>query len=114
MAKPRVLLSAYACEPDRGSEPAVGWNFAVAAAKECEVWVVTRANNRGAIEKKAEAVSVHWVYYDLPSWGLFLKKHLRMTSLYYLLWQVGVQKTIRRVCRANEIDVIHHVTFGSA
>ena len=25
----RILLSAYACRPDRGSEPAVGWNWAV-------------------------------------------------------------------------------------
>jgi hypothetical protein len=47
-----VLLSAYACEPGRGSEPAVGWNTAVELASHHEVWVLTRANNRPQIEAR--------------------------------------------------------------
>ena len=27
-----ILLSAYACEPHKGSEPAVGWNYGVELA----------------------------------------------------------------------------------
>jgi len=42
----RVLISAYACEPDKGSEPGVGWNWALAAAEKHEVWVLTRSNNQ--------------------------------------------------------------------
>ena len=48
----RLLLSAYACEPGRGSEPGVGWNWAIAlAALGHDVWVLTRANNRDRIEQ---------------------------------------------------------------
>lgn len=36
----RVLQLAYACSPWRGSEPGVGWNRAVEAAKYCDVWVI--------------------------------------------------------------------------
>ena len=36
----RVLISAYACEPNKGSEPGVGWNWALQMAKMDEVYVI--------------------------------------------------------------------------
>ena len=41
----KVLVSAYACEPGKGSEPEVGLRTVLAAATEHEVWVLTRDNN---------------------------------------------------------------------
>ena len=38
----RVLLSGYACEPDKGSEPADGWMWARQIARFHDVWVITR------------------------------------------------------------------------
>jgi hypothetical protein len=47
----RILLSAYACEPNRGSEPEVGWQRALhLLAHADEVRVLTRANNQTVIE----------------------------------------------------------------
>jgi hypothetical protein len=37
----KVLLSALACEPDKGSEPEVGFRALLAAASHHEVWVLT-------------------------------------------------------------------------
>ena len=45
-----VLLSAYACEPGKGSEPEVGWQWALQMARFHNVTVLTRTNNRAAIE----------------------------------------------------------------
>ena len=45
----RVLISAYACEPGKGSEPGV-WNFSKEMAKHHDLWVLTRLNNREIIE----------------------------------------------------------------
>ena len=40
----RILISAYACCPNRGSEHAVGWNWPLELARMGhEVWVITRS-----------------------------------------------------------------------
>ena len=39
-------MSAYACEPGKGSEPGVGWAVALEMARYHDIWVITRANNR--------------------------------------------------------------------
>ena len=47
MKKTKILLSAYACEPNRGSEPGVGWNWALQLNKlGYDIKVVTRLNNK--------------------------------------------------------------------
>ncbi len=110
----RVLISAYACEPNRGSEPAVGWNLVKEASKWCDVWVLTRENNQGVVLKDHAQPSVHWLFYDLPGWVRFLKRKLGLTSIYYLLWQIGSRKKIRRVMAEHAFDLVHHATFGTA
>ena len=75
--RPRVLLSAYACEPVKGSEPGVGWNWVRQLSQFAEVWVLTRANNRNSIEAaiaEHPLPHVHFVYYDLPRWMSFWKR----------------------------------------
>ena len=87
----KVLLSAYACEPDKGSEPAVGWNWVRQVSRFHEVWVITRANNRKPIEKalaKNPLPNAHFIYFDLPHWARFWKRGQRGAHLYYYLWQL--------------------------
>ena len=110
----RVLLSAYACEPGKGSEPGVGWNWVRQIARFAEVWVLTRANNRPAIETALAGEplpGVHWVYFDLPRWARFWKKGQRGVHLYYYLWQIGAYRIGRRLHRRVAFDLVHHVTF---
>jgi len=110
----KVLLSAYACEPGRGSEPEVGWQWAIHMARLHDVTVVTRANNRNVIEATlATLPQPHpkFLYYDLPDWMIAAKKRGFPMSLYYLFWQRGVTKFVAPLLR--EFDLIHHVTFNS-
>jgi len=110
----RVIASAYACEPEKGSEPGVGWNWARQIARFHEVWVITRKNNRAAIEAALakEAVSnVHWVYFDLPRWASFWKKNRRGVHLYYYLWQIGAYVRVRKLHREFCFHLAHHLTF---
>jgi glycosyltransferase involved in cell wall biosynthesis len=112
----KVLLSAYACEPGKGSEPGIGWNWVRQIARFAEVWVITRSNNREAIEKalaEEPLPNVHWVYFDLPRWARFWKKGQRGVHFYYYLWQVGIYFLARRLHRQVGFDLIHHVTFGN-
>jgi glycosyltransferase involved in cell wall biosynthesis len=112
----RVLLSAYACEPGKGSEPGVGWHWATELA--ClghEVFVITRSNNRASIEKTLESGSIpglHFHYYDLPTWGRWWKRGPRGVQLYYWLWQLGAYRQARGLIRKIQFNLVHHLTLG--
>lgn len=117
MTRRKVILSAYACEPCKGSEPGVGWNWAKQIARFSDVWVITRQNNRETIEQelsKNPVNGLHVVYFDLPPWLSFWKRGSKGMHLYYLLWQVGVFFRIRKLAKGQAADILHHVTFGSA
>ena len=111
----RILLSAYACEPGTGSEPAVGWNLALELAKAHDVVVLTRANNRAAVQQYLDERRPdrrpHFVYVDLPQWLRFWKRGGRGVHLYYYLWQLWAIPTARREHRRSPFDIVHHVTF---
>lgn len=111
----KVLLSAYACEPGKGSEPGVGWSWVHQVARFHDVWVLTRANNRAAIERalrESPLPGVQWIYVDLPPWARFWKRGTRGVQLYYYLWQLAAYRQGRAYQRRVRFDVVHHVTFG--
>jgi glycosyltransferase involved in cell wall biosynthesis len=113
----RILLSAYACEPNRGSEPGVGWNWAREIARHHDVWVITRANNRRVIEAELSRIPprpIHFIYVDLPSWARFWKRGPRGARLYYYLWQFAALKRARTLHNDFHFDFAHHVTFATA
>lgn len=112
----RVLISAYACEPGRGSEPGVGWNVAREAAKFHEVWVLTRPDESKEIieaELKRDPVpNLHFVYFTLPFWENSLRwGQSGAMQIHYYLWQIQAFFVGRRLHRDIGFDVIHHVTF---
>jgi glycosyltransferase involved in cell wall biosynthesis len=111
----RVLLSAYACEPEKGSEPAVGWMWVHQVARFHEVWVITRTNNREPVDRaaaKETLPNVHWIYFDLPHWARFWKRKQRGVHIYYYLWQIAIYFVVRKLHREIGFDVVHHVTLG--
>jgi glycosyltransferase involved in cell wall biosynthesis len=111
----KLLISAYACEPNRGSEPGVGWEWATRLAARHEVTVITRANNRAVIEAElgqdGSAGSPRLLYVDLPDFLMRLKKRgILPVPLYYLLWQLSARIAVHG--RLREFDLVHHVTFN--
>ena len=117
MQRLKILYSAYACEPGKGSEPGIGWHWAIETARlGHEVWVMTRANNREAIERATEAGEVppnlHFVYYDLPAWARWWKRGGRGVHLYYVLWQWGAWHAARTLHASEQFSAVHHITFG--
>jgi glycosyltransferase involved in cell wall biosynthesis len=81
------------------------------------VWVLTRANNRHAIEQHApaQAHAVKFLYYDLAPWVQQCKRHTGNigVAVYYLLWQKFAVRFIRRQVASLPFDIVHHVTFAS-
>lgn len=112
----KLLVSAYACEPLKGSEQAVGWNFVIQLAKHNQVHVITRANNQEPISKnipKEIASNIHFHYYDTPSFFRRFKNKSKGIYLYYILWQIGIIKVISELKRQHNFNASIHLTFGN-
>lgn len=110
-----MLISAYACCPDHGSEPEVGWGFSKAMSKHHDVWVLTRTANRERIEnalQKQPVSGLNFLYYDLPelfNWG---KRGGLYMQLHSYFWQLFAVPEVRRSHRRIGFDLSHHVTFA--
>lgn len=115
--KLKVLQSAYACEPGKGSEPEVGWRWALEMARYHDVTVLTRANNRGPIEDAlAKAGAGHpfpqFVYFDLGNAARRWKRRFGATQLYYWLWQRAAHRRVAELLTTGCFDLLHHTTFA--
>jgi glycosyltransferase involved in cell wall biosynthesis len=112
----KVLMSAYACEPGKGSEPEVGWQWALQMARFHDVTVLTRENNRASIEAeipRMNAPKPKFIYFDLDPLFLNLKRAFGMHRIYYVLWQRAAKKIVAEQIRREKFDLLHHVTFAT-
>jgi len=110
----KILLSAYACEPHKGSEPGVGWNWMLELIRQGHnVSVITRENNRAVIEREIQSLSipVTIAYHDLPAWCRKWKPWPGGLYFYYLAWQFGAYHRARKLHKMMTFDLVHHITF---
>ncbi|GHV47616.1 hypothetical protein FACS1894181_01420 [Bacteroidia bacterium] len=109
-----ILISAYACEPNKGSEPGVGWNLSMALSAKYKVFVLTRSNNKVPIDdffRQRNRSNIQFLYYDLPCSLVKLKK-IMGTQAYYFLWHLFAYFKVKKIIIKESIDIIHHVTFN--
>jgi glycosyltransferase involved in cell wall biosynthesis len=118
MSGVRIVAFAYACEPESGSEPGVGWMWARMLARLGETWIVTRENNRAAIDAALPAIAegnrLHFEYVDLPAWARFWKRGPRGVHPYYVLWQMAALRRARALNKEQRFDLAWHLTFANA
>jgi glycosyltransferase involved in cell wall biosynthesis len=112
----KILLSAYSCSPNAGSEPGIGWNWAQSiAASGHEVTVITRAINRAKIENccNGHFCNPKFVFHDLSPLVQKLYKLPLGNYVYYLLWQYTAASRAAELHRGQKFDQVQHVTWGS-
>ena len=114
----KVLISAYSCEPGKGSEPEVGWQWALQMARFHDVTVLTRANNRPTIEPELERLKgkqplPEFVFHDRSQFLLGFKRRFKAHKAYYVLWQRSAREVVQRLHRTHHFDLMHHVTFAA-
>lgn len=110
------MVSAYGCEPLKGSEPGVGWNWVLQMAKNNYLHVITRTNNQESIKAHLpEDIKGNIVfhYYDTPMSIKRLKNKAKGLYFYYFCWQIGIIPIVRRIIKSEKIDYTMHLTFGS-
>ncbi|OUN80485.1 glycosyltransferase [Bacteroides sp. An51A] len=112
-----ILINAYACSPNMGSEPGMAWNWCVNLAKHCELHIITE----GEFQDKIEAVvptlpqgkNMHFYYnpvsdeirkmcWNQGDWRFYK---------YYKEWQGKTYEMARDICRHTHIDILHQLNM---
>ncbi len=114
----KVLLSAYACLPNHGSEEGTGWTYATTLSmNELEVHCLTKKDGKAAIDQILgngffPNLIVHYVI--LPNWvDKFCNSNLIGMYFHYLYWQWSALKLAKQLDQVHGFDLVHHVTYGS-
>jgi glycosyltransferase involved in cell wall biosynthesis len=110
----KILVSAFAASPIRGSEFAVGWEWIRAIARNHSVWAITRESEREEIEDYLRAhpneltnVSFCFVPWHEPSYsGILLHVAYRIE---YVNWQKRCFAMARDLDVKVNFDIVHHV-----
>ena len=114
----RILLSAYACEPDQGSEPGIGWHWAIELARlGHEVTVLTQTKNRASIEHALARMTdppagLTFVYHHPPA-AIRRLKQRAPAQIYHLVWQWYAWRFMRDRRHQGVFDLVQHLTFGT-
>jgi glycosyltransferase involved in cell wall biosynthesis len=113
----KLLISAYACAPNHGSEHGVGWNWVTEAHRlGHRVWALVSPSNRDAIESACrddrELAGLHWIFPEVRGWAPSPGIEPKWERTYNLLWQLAALREARQLQDSVEFDAIHHLTWG--
>ncbi len=114
----KVLISAYACIPDRGSEEGNGWFYSsIISQQGYKVWCLTRAIGKNSIEQKLAQYpneNLTFAFVDVPQWvDKSYNKGLIGLYFHYLYWQWAAMRVALRLHAEHRFDLVHHVSYTS-
>lgn len=112
-----ILINAYACSPNMGSEPGMAWNWCVKLAQHCELHIITEGefsnNIEAALPALAQAKNMHFYYnpvsekvrkmcWNQGDWRFYY---------YYRRWQKKTLEIARQIISNNHIDIVHQLNM---
>ena len=112
-----ILINAYACSPNMGSEPGMAWNWCVNLAKYCELHIITECEFRNNIEvilpTLPQGKNMHFYYnpvseeirkmcWNQGDWRFYK---------YYKDWQYKTFIIAKEIIRNNHIDIVHQLNM---
>lgn len=112
-----ILINAYACSPNMGSEPGMAWNWCINIAKYCELHIITEGEFRNKIEEVLPTLSqkanMHFYYnpvsdkirkmcWNQGDWRFYY---------YYDKWQKKTLEIAKEIIRNNHIDIVHQLNM---
>lgn len=112
-----ILINAYACGPNRGSEPGMAWNWCTHLAKYCELHIITEGEFRDDIEevlpRLEQGKNMHFYYlpvdekvrkmcWNQGDWRFYY---------YYKKWQKRALTQSETILANTHIDVLHQLNM---
>ncbi|MDO9712571.1 glycosyltransferase family 4 protein [Paracraurococcus lichenis] len=113
----RLVISAYACAPDRGSDHGVGWMWVTEAHRlGHRVWAFASTVHRSAILRACAAdpslAGIDWWFPEVAGWPLTPGVEPEWERSYNLLWQREAARQVKALLRRERIDAIHHASWA--
>lgn len=112
-----ILINAYACSPNMGSEPGMAWNWCVNLAKYCELHIITEGEFRDKIETVLPTLpqgkNMHFYYnpvsdeirrmcWNQGDWRFYK---------YYRKWQWKTYMMAKEIIGKHHIDIMHQLNM---
>ena len=113
----KVLISAYACSPNEGSEPGMGWNFVMGLSKFHELHVIVEKRKwespiKNYIEKFPYLIDNTKFYF------IDKKRNRRLRKIwppsyywFYKKWQKEAYKLALELDKRENFDIIHQLNM---
>lgn len=111
----KMIMSAYNCEPERGSEFETGWQLMQKMAPQCtSLTVVTRPGRHTLSRLQTLGITnTTFLFYDLPPlFERFKRTALGMQAVPYV-WELGVFFFLLKRYGKNHFDRAHRGTIGT-
>lgn len=112
-----ILINAYACSPNMGSEPGMAWNWCVNLAKYCELHIITEGEFKEKIETALTTLpqgnNMHFYYnpvsdeirkmcWNQGDWRFYK---------YYKQWQWKTYEMAKEIMAKQHIDIVHQLNM---
>jgi len=111
--KPRVLMIAYACDPEGSGEHWLGWGWAEQAANSYQVDLITTPKARVAVESSARALGINPHFVEGLSSVRTMTEAMGGSWLRKLAWQKQVWRLVVDLHRQKSFQIVHQTTFHS-
>ncbi|MEO9210107.1 MAG: glycosyltransferase family 4 protein [Ginsengibacter sp.] len=112
-----VLVSAYACGPNWGSEVGMGWSWVINLSQHCQLYVLTEKGFQEEIETEIRKLNLLYppifYYLDIGEEGrrLFWKQGSLLFYSHYRKWQKAAYLQSREIINSNEIQLVHQLNL---
>jgi glycosyltransferase involved in cell wall biosynthesis len=110
----KVLVQAYACSPDWGSEEGVGWNYVLALSKKCQLHVMVQEKYRQSINRYFEREPLENLTFYFMKHTSLERSLMKSGLTYYIayrLWQKRAYNDAIQLHAIHHFDLTHVLTY---
>ena len=109
----KILVNSYTCCPGMGSEQGMGWNWIMALATYCELYVISEGEYKEQCEAATIGLPIHWYWNPVPQSTRDKCWNQGNWSFYplYAKWQKKTADIAREICKTERIDILHQLNM---
>jgi glycosyltransferase involved in cell wall biosynthesis len=115
MSRKKILISAYACLPDAGSEPGMGWNWISRLVRYHDIWLLTEENRYAPVitqyisEHPELQGHLHVIGIPRERYGEKIWSHFYYLS--YRKWQKLAYQKALELSESIQFDLVHQLNM---